>query len=104
MLLIPYVNAVNVLAIAAAPCSSELTVLVISSVELVVAAARLLTSPATTAKPRPASPVRAASIVAFKARRNVCSANALMIWAIPPTRRVEARKTRRLGYGDGRPA
>ncbi len=36
--------------------------------------ARLFTSPATTAKPLPASPARAASIVAFRASRLVCPA------------------------------
>ena len=39
---------------------------VISSVAFVVCSARFLTSPATTAKPLPASPALAASIVAFK--------------------------------------
>ncbi len=43
----------------------------ISSVALAVWPARLFTSPATTAKPRPASPARAASIVALRARRLV---------------------------------
>jgi hypothetical protein len=36
--------------------------------------AKFLTSWATTAKPRPASPARAASIVALSARRLICSA------------------------------
>ena len=43
----------------------------ISSVALAVWVARLLTSEATTAKPLPASPARAASIVAFNASRLV---------------------------------
>ena len=43
----------------------------ISSVALAVCAASSLTSAATTAKPRPASPARAASIVALSARRFV---------------------------------
>ncbi len=43
----------------------------ISSVALPVWLARLLTSEATTAKPLPASPARAASMVAFRARRLV---------------------------------
>lgn len=38
-------------------------------VKLVALFARFLTSPATTAKPRPASPARAASTAAFNARR-----------------------------------
>ncbi|MNT97465.1 hypothetical protein D3C72_2397970 [compost metagenome] len=45
--------------------------------------ASALTSAATTAKPRPASPARAASIVAFSARRLVwvaiCSITAVMV-------------------------
>ena len=43
----------------------------ISSVDRAVCVASVLTSPATTAKPRPASPARAASIVAFSASRLV---------------------------------
>ena len=39
-----------------------------------VSRARSLTSPATTAKPLPASPARAASMVALRASRFVCSA------------------------------
>ena len=46
----------------------------ISSVALAVCPARFLTSLATTAKPLPASPARAASIVAFSASRLVCAA------------------------------
>ena len=46
----------------------------ISCVALAVWPARVLTSPATTAKPLPASPARAASIVALSARRLVRSA------------------------------
>ena len=49
----------------------------IASVALAVCTASDLTSDATTAKPRPASPARAASIVALSARRLVCSA---MVW------------------------
>src|SRR4051794_18075149 len=45
-----------------------------SSVALAVSWASSLTSLATTAKPLPASPARAASIVAFRASRFVCSA------------------------------
>ena len=45
-----------------------------SSVALAVSWASSLTSLATTAKPLPASPARAASIVAFSASRLVCSA------------------------------
>ncbi|EAP96225.1 hypothetical protein V12B01_13555 [Vibrio splendidus 12B01] len=45
----------------------------ISSVDCAVFVARLRTSSATTAKPRPASPARAASIAAFSASKFVCS-------------------------------
>ena len=45
-----------------------------SSVAFAVSCASSLTSLATTAKPLPASPARAASIVAFRASRFVCSA------------------------------
>jgi len=45
-----------------------------SAVDSAVWRARFLTSLATTAKPRPASPARAASMVAFSASRLVCSA------------------------------
>ena len=47
---------------------------VISSVAFAVCTASDFTSEATTAKPRPAAPARAASIVALSARRFVCSA------------------------------
>src|SRR6185369_12588165 len=56
-----------------ADCIPAICVL-ISSVALAVCAASAFTSWATTAKPRPASPARAASMVAFSARRLVCSA------------------------------
>ena len=45
-----------------------------SSVALAVCTASDLTSEATTAKPLPASPARAASIVALSAKRLVCPA------------------------------
>ena len=48
--------------------------LLISLVALAVCAASALTSCATTAKPRPESPARAASMVAFSASKLVCSA------------------------------
>jgi hypothetical protein len=46
--------------------------LAICSVALAVCTANDLTSDATTAKPRPASPARAASIVALSASKFVC--------------------------------
>ena len=49
-----------------------------SSVALAVSLASSLTSLATTAKPLPASPARAASIVAFSASRLVCCAIEVM--------------------------
>src|SRR5436190_6343278 len=49
-----------------------------SSVARAVSLASSLTSWATTAKPLPASPARAASIVALRARRFVCSAIEVM--------------------------
>ena len=42
-------------------------------------------SSATTAKPFPASPARAASIEAFKDKRFVCDAMSSMVWIIPTT-------------------
>ncbi|PHN42042.1 hypothetical protein AO259_11820 [Pseudomonas sp. ICMP 564] len=51
----------------------------ISPVESQVRLARALTSAATTAKPRPWSPARAASMAALSASRLVCSAIARMV-------------------------
>ncbi len=51
-----------------------------------VCAARALTSEATTANPRPASPARAASMVALSASRFVCSATALINFTTSPIR------------------
>ena len=58
----------------------------ISSVALAVCEASAFTSLATTAKPRPASPARAASIVALSASRLVCSAIAVMSFTTSPMR------------------
>ena len=57
----------------------------ISSVAFAVCWARSLTSPATTAKPLPSSPARAASIVAFRASRLVCSAIEVIRRTTSPT-------------------
>ncbi len=61
---------IAVTACAVTPCTSPIW-RVISSVAVAVCAASAFTSLATTAKPRPAAPARAASIVALSARRLV---------------------------------
>ncbi|MFK4572295.1 hypothetical protein ABIF94_003731 [Bradyrhizobium ottawaense] len=58
----------------------------ISPVALAVCSASALTSEATTAKPRPASPARAASMVALRARRLVWPAIWLMSSTTSPIR------------------
>ncbi len=68
-----------------AACISAIWLL-ISLVALAVWLASALTSWATTAKPRPASPARAASMVAFNASRLVCSAMVVMSWVTSPMR------------------
>ena len=55
-----------------------------SSVALAVSWASSLTSLATTAKPLPASPARAASMVAFSASRLVCSAMLVITFTTLP--------------------
>jgi hypothetical protein len=73
------------------------TIFEISCVASCVWLARFFTSFATTAKPRPASPARAASIVAFRARRLVWRATVSMrlrtfpiSWLASPTRSAAA--------------
>ena len=64
-----------------------------SVVEVMVFSAKLRTSSATTAKPRPASPALAASIAAFRASRLVWSAMSemtFMIWLMDSACRVRA--------------
>src|SRR5881227_3892200 len=56
----------------------------ISPVAFAVCSASALTSEATTANPRPASPARAASMVAFSANRLVCSAIAVISFTTSP--------------------
>jgi hypothetical protein len=51
-------------------------------VALFVRQAKVRTSSATTAKPRPCSPASAASIAEFKVRRLVCSEILLMVETI----------------------
>ena len=65
-----------VIAVIAEPVSSLIAWIfaVMSVVAVAVARARSLTSEATTAKPLPASPARADSMVALSASRLVCSA------------------------------
>src|SRR5665213_4134670 len=58
----------------------------ISSVALAVCPASALTSWATTLKPRPASPARAASMVALSANRLVCSATEVISLITSPIR------------------
>ena len=70
----------------------RLTFWPISAVALAVCPARVLTSWATTAKPRPASPARAASIVALSASRLVCSAIAWIRLSTPSMRWVAAAR------------
>ncbi len=72
----PMISAMSEIARTACSVSDRMvsTRRVMSSVARAVSCASSLTSFATTAKPRPASPARAASMVAFSARRLVCAA------------------------------
>src|SRR5574343_288294 len=60
------------------------TILLISAVEAAVRSASLRTSSATTAKPRPVSPARAASMAAFSAKRLVWAASSPSTLAMLP--------------------
>ncbi|MNM86299.1 hypothetical protein D3C81_984450 [compost metagenome] len=65
------------------PTWIAVTICSISLVECCVLCANARTSSATTAKPRPASPARAASIAALSANRFVCSAILRMTLSTP---------------------
>ncbi len=83
---------------AAAPASAWVALMrvTISSVARAVCCASSLTSPATTAKPLPISPARAASMVAFSASRFVCSAMEVMSLTTSPISREEAERRSRI--------
>ena len=70
-------------AVVVEPCTARICA-AISSVALAVCTASDFTSEATTAKPRPASPARAASMVALSARRLVCPAMSRMSFTTSP--------------------
>ncbi|MCY1421419.1 hypothetical protein D9M71_370760 [compost metagenome] len=66
------------------PCCTAPMMVSICRVDSWVRRASALTSSATTAKPRPLSPARAASIAAFRASRLVCSAIARITSSTEP--------------------
>jgi hypothetical protein len=72
------VTAVLALCTTSITCPTDKVLFLISASALVVCAASAFTSCATTAKPRPASPERLASIAAFSASRLVCRAIAVI--------------------------
>ena len=77
----------------------------ISPVAFAVCSASAFTSDATTAKPRPASPARAASMVALSARRLVCPAMVLINSTTSPigSRPSTTRRRGHWWYGPDRP-
>ena len=83
--MVPSIAAIAAIERLVACCMSAIC-LAMSSVAFPVWPASALTSPATTAKPRPASPARAASIVALSASRLVCSAISVMRLTTSPMR------------------
>ena len=70
--------------VAFVPSRTPVMITLIESVECTDRSASLRTSAATTAKPLPASPARAASIAAFSASRFVCPAMSLISSRISP--------------------
>ena len=76
---------------------------VMSSVARAVSCASSLTSPATTAKPLPASPARAASMVALSASRLVCSAMPVMTRTTSPIFALDAPQRLQRAAASARP-
>jgi len=87
----PVIAPMAVMARSVTPCTSPICP-AISSVARPVWLASSFTSAATTAKPRPASPARAASMVAFRARRLVCDAMFEIIPTMSPIRVEVSRR------------
>ena len=88
--------------VAAASCCSLPIFCAISSVAFWVSTDSALTSSATTAKPRPAAPARAASILALSASRLVCLAIAAMRLTTLPISPDDSFRPSRLDAGAAR--